>query len=211
MKILKILKLLLPVILISTVFTDDTIVDITLPNFDVREKFLNCYNDGYSSTYNMITCYSNWPIQFSLILTDKICIKKGGSKKILSSMNINSCMKLNGAIQDCKTVTDFYKDNTSTMDVIKQTIRYLIFYKNTINSFFNNNGTQYLDENPYVILRDSEELPGHFPECKNYNSSVNYKVNPNYEILNESSKSDYLKIKKIIFEEGPVLAMIDSN
>ena len=51
-------------------------VFLTIPNFDVREKFRDCYFDGVSSTYNNIVCNTNWPIQFSMMLTDKLCIEK---------------------------------------------------------------------------------------------------------------------------------------
>lgn len=27
------------------------IPDITIPNYDVREKYLSCYNEGYSANY----------------------------------------------------------------------------------------------------------------------------------------------------------------
>ena len=75
--------------------------------------------------------------------------------------------------------------------------------------FFNLNGSQYLDEYPYKILQDSETTPGHFPPCSNYSSSIeNITINENYDILDETLEDDYKLIKKIIFEEGPILAFL---
>ncbi len=175
--------------------------DINLPNFDVREKFKDCYNDGTSSIYNEITCYTNWPIQFSMMLTDKICIKKGTKTKVLSSMNINSCMKLNEKIQNCRTLREFYNTTSSAFVVVNETIK-----------FFNKNGSQFLDEVPYTLLQDDQEQPGYFPPCKDFNSSVvNVTVDPNYVIYDETKEDEFKYVKNLIYEEGPLIAFIDSK
>jgi len=77
--------------------------------------------------------------------------------------------------------------------------------------FFNENGSQYEDENPYKILRDSIEQPGYFPECSAYVSSTDFKINPKYEIYNEDLMSDFVLIKRLVYEKGPMIAMLESK
>jgi hypothetical protein len=96
---------------------------LAIANFDVREKFRDCYNEGYDTDYNEIPCTTNWSIQFSLILTDKNCILGNKGKRLISSMNINSCMKLKDKVQNCRDLSPFYKDFSSTTQVIDETIK----------------------------------------------------------------------------------------
>lgn len=183
---------------------DDVVTEIDLPNFDVRERFRSCYNDGRSELYDEITvCYTNWPIQFSLIVTDKICIKKSGKNRILSSMNINSCMKLDGKVQNCVDLKNFYLTYEAALGTVNTTI-----------SYFNENGAQYYDENPYKLLLNDTTNVGYFTNCTEFNSSISslkITVNKDYKILSESVSADFAEIKRLIFEEGPILALIDSK
>ncbi len=75
----------------------------------------------------------------------------------------------------------------------------------------NINGAQYEDENPYQLLRDSDDQPGYFPKCATYKSSVDFKVKSDYDFYIDNVSSDFEQIKRLIFEEGPILAMIDSK
>jgi hypothetical protein len=180
---------------------NDSIPDLNLPNFDVREKFRDCFNEGTSENYQDLGCYSNWPIQFTTLVTDKICILKKGSKRLLSSMNINSCMKLEGVVRDCRQLKDYYNSTQITFNVVDETI-----------TFFNKNGAQYLDEKPYKLLQESDEQPAYFPTCEAYNSSIgNITVSGEYQKLNENIPEDYKRIKKLIYEEGPILAYLESK
>jgi len=118
-------RLLFTIIIIYSVFTVSFQINdpLAIPNFDVREKFRNCYNDGYDTDYNEIPCLTNWPIQFSLILTDKNCIQRNMGNRLISSMNINSCMKLGDKINNCREISEYYKDFPSTTKVIEETIK----------------------------------------------------------------------------------------
>ena len=174
---------------------------LNLKNFDAREKFRSCFNNGYSSIYDEINCFTNWPIQFTIMLTDKLCIQKGMGNKLISSMNLNSCMKLKDTIQNCKSLRSFYNDTTSTFEVVNETIK-----------FFNINGSQYLDENPYKLIRDSFDTPAYFPECSIFNSSIkNVTIDTDYQIYDENNDDEYNLIKNLIFQEGPLLAYLDST
>jgi len=100
---------------------------ISIPNFDVREKFRNCYNHGYSSDYKDIECSTNWQIQFSLMLTDKSCILFGDennkSKRLISSMNFNSCINFGDKPENCKSLSKQFLTFSHTEKVIYETIR----------------------------------------------------------------------------------------
>lgn len=187
---------------IKSKFNISDLPDLDIDNFDVREKFNDCYFDGTSSNYNDLACYTNWPIQFTMILTDKICLKKGIKKStVLSSMNINSCMKLDLKVPDCRDLKNYYNDTETTFIVINETI-----------SFFNLKGIQFLNEAPYKLLRDDETQPAYFPACLDYNTSLpNITLKTDYDIMDETVSDDFKLIKHLIFEEGPLLAYIDSK
>jgi hypothetical protein len=177
----------------------DCSVYLNIPNFDVRDKFRDCYFDGESSTYNNIVCNTNWPIQFSMMLTDKLCIEKKIKRSTpLSSMNINTCMQINQKNLKCDELIPAYNDTDSTLKIVNETI-----------NFFNTNGSQYLEEFPYLLLSDQETLVGYFPACQNYNSSVNITLREDYDIYDENNTDDYNIIKQLIFEKGPLLAFLD--
>jgi uncharacterized cysteine cluster protein YcgN (CxxCxxCC family) len=176
--------------------------NLDISNFDVREKFRDCYFDGTSSNYNDLACHTNWPIQFTMMLTDKICLKKGIKRStVLSSMNINTCMKLDLKVPDCRDLKNYYNDTETTFIVVNETI-----------NFFNLKGIQFLDEAPYKLLRDDESQPAYFPPCDNYNSSLpNITLKTDYDIMDETVDDDFKLIKHLIYEEGPLLAYIDSK
>jgi hypothetical protein len=172
---------------------------LTIPNFDVREKFRDCYFDGVSSTYNNIVCNTNWPIQFSMMLTDKLCIEKNLKRNSpLSSMNINTCMQINEQNLKCDALIPAYNDTDSTFKIVNETIK-----------FFNTNGSQFLEEFPYMLLSDDQTFIGYFPPCQNYNSSVNFTLKEEYDIYDEINADDYILIKQLIYEKGPILAYLD--
>jgi hypothetical protein len=187
---------------ITTKLTITNLPELNIPNFDVREKFRDCYFDGTSSTYNDIPCQTNWPIQFSMMLTDKLCFKKGIKKSSsLSSMNINTCMQLDLKVPDCRDLKNYYNSTETTFIVVNETI-----------DFFNRKGSQFLDEFPYKLLRDVESQPAYFPPCQDFNSSlINITLKEDYDIFEESVDDDFKLIKHIIYEEGPILAYLDSN
>jgi len=76
-------------------------------------------------------------------------------------------------------------------------------------SFYNVNGAQFEDENPYKILRDSQSFPGYFPECLPFTSSVNFSVKEEYDLYADNLDTLSDEIKRLIYEEGPILAMIN--
>lgn len=169
-------------------------------NFDVREKFRECFFDGVSSTYNNIICATNWPIQFSMMITDKLCIEKKIKKNTpMSSMNINTCLPINLNLK-CDALLAKYNDTTSTFNIVNETIK-----------FFNSNGSQFIEEFPYILLRDDESQPGYFPPCQNFNSSIGFTLNEVYDIYDESIPDQFFKIQTLIYEKGPILAYLDSK
>jgi hypothetical protein len=101
------------------------IKNLDMLNFDVREKFNSCFNDPLAEDYNDISdCYTNWPIQFSLIMTDKLCILKGKGKRILSPMNLISCIRLgNDTTLDCRNSQPFYNDTATALETINTSIK----------------------------------------------------------------------------------------
>lgn len=76
----------------------------------------------------------------------------------------------------------------------------------TFESFFNLNGTQYKDENDYSIIKETKS----FKQCENYNSSIDYKIDPNIDEFDEINDDDFKMIKYKLFLEGPLLAVLQS-
>ncbi len=113
------MKLYILLVIILIIF--DSTYSLDIPNFDVREKFLSCYNEAYSSNYNDIVCYTNFSIQLSMILTDKLC-NKTGSKRLLSSQNMNTCMQLDGKVNNCRELASMFVDYQTTITTIKSAI-----------------------------------------------------------------------------------------
>jgi hypothetical protein len=97
---------------------------LTIPNFDVREKFSSCYNHGYSSNYrDLDNCYTNFSIQFTLHLADKVCITKDTKdNRIVSPMNINSCMRYQDTVLDCRNLGEFFVDEEKTINFLNEAI-----------------------------------------------------------------------------------------
>lgn len=119
--IFQIITLIISIAFLATIKCQDI---LSIPNFDIREKFRDCYNEGYSSDYDEILCTTNWPIQFTLLLTDKTCILSGKkNRRLISSMNINSCMPIGDNIQNCRDLSGFYSLEKSTRQIITDTIK----------------------------------------------------------------------------------------
>lgn len=52
-------------------------------------------------------------------------MQKKGSKSLLSPTNILSCMKVNEKIMNCDDSQAIYAEEASTIEMIKNTIRYI--------------------------------------------------------------------------------------
>ena len=120
---------------------------ITIESFDIRQNFNECYHESYAATVGS-TCNTNWPIQFSLLASDKICINKNKTTQLISPQNILSCLNFHSLPYSCNNTFNFVSQNTTQL--IAATF-----------GFFNTNGSQYLNENPYKYDN------GLFPDCQN--------------------------------------------
>jgi hypothetical protein len=159
---------------------------INLASFDVREKFNDCFHETYSSNTNLV-CNTNWPIQFTLVASDKLCINSNYTIKTISPQNIISCLNFNSTPYNCKNQFTF--DGQMTYDLISNTVEY-----------FNQNGSQLLSESPYSF----NETTGEFPKCSSYNSSLGKLFLSGFDFLDETS--DLELIKTLLITEGSILA-----
>lgn len=64
----------------------------------------------------------------------------------------------------------------------------------------------YKDENDYEIQPTLD-----FKECKEYKSSVNFKIDTNFDEYDENDIEQFKLIKYKIYTEGPLLAALQSN
>ncbi len=69
-------------------------------------------------------CYSNFFIQLSINLSDKLCNIRGYNK-LLSPMNILSCMTVDNKKLTCDIPT-LFNDYQTTIDTLNKTIKYYI-------------------------------------------------------------------------------------
>jgi hypothetical protein len=67
-------------------------------------------------------CYSNFFIQLSINISDKLC-KIRGYNKLLSPMNILSCMIINDKKLTCD-ISTLFNDYETTIDTLNKTIKY---------------------------------------------------------------------------------------
>jgi hypothetical protein len=104
---------------------------IALLNFDVREReeLAKCFNDGYSMIHDLAkvrkadVCYSNWPIQFSLFLSDKYCKATGNHIKF-SPMNMLTCIPNKQQQQmSCLNTSDLYKTIPDLEMTMERTVK----------------------------------------------------------------------------------------
>lgn len=109
--------------IISFLMSVESLSSPDMDNFDTRENFLNCTSPLMSEEYNDLSnCYTTWPIQFSLLITEKYCIKIREKIRQLSPMNIISCLNPNGTVLNCRNSKAFYNDTEKTLLTVNQTI-----------------------------------------------------------------------------------------
>jgi hypothetical protein len=63
-----------------------------------------------------------------------------------------------------------------------------------------------LDENKYEIKQTLD-----FNECFEYKSSIDFTINTNIDELDENKEEQFKMIKLIIYNEGPLLAALNSK
>lgn len=73
-------------------------------------------------------------------------------------------------------------------------------------SFFNKNGTLYLDENPYEINPTLD-----FKDCIDYKPSTNFNLDNNFDEYDEKIDEEFKLIKYKLYTEGPLLAGLQSK
>lgn len=90
-------------------------------NYDIRMDFNECYHNAYNEVIEGVDCYSNWAIQFTLAVSDLICVKSKNKVETLSPMNILSCVKLENQDFKCD-MKDFFMNLDSTNKIIESSI-----------------------------------------------------------------------------------------
>lgn len=61
-----------------------------------------------------------------------------------------------------------------------------------------------------IIEGDTPSVSDYFPSCKNYERSINITVEDDYTLIKDTV-DNFAEIRTILFNEGPILAFMDSK
>jgi hypothetical protein len=182
-----------------SIFSKLSYEKVNLKNYDLREDHYSCINDAIKGIRGDEdnTCFmSNLYIQFSILMSDKICLKNGTNIQ-LSPVTLISCINKENGPYTCS------KPLISTEEDIRNEISNII-------SFYDTTGLELYKDNPYP----SSNSDITFGSCNSFENKMKYdKINapPSDPIqVNEDfyieEKDNIELIKYLIYTSGPILA-----